>query len=140
MPDGLIGRYTSRLKTVKARETTRFADHDPARSVRPRPRLQRPGVLILRQGTESDRAFEVHKDRMTIGRSRESDIVLEDEAVSRIHAVVTRDEAGTYCIHDQNSANGTYVNSQRVGEYVLEDGDVIQVGLIVLEFRQSKPQ
>ena len=96
-------------------------------------------MLILRRGAESDRAFEVHKDRMTIGRSRESDIALEDDAVSRKHAIVTRDEDGTYRICDQNSANGTYVNSQRITEYVLEDGDEIQVGLIVLEFCQSEP-
>jgi pSer/pThr/pTyr-binding forkhead associated (FHA) protein len=96
-------------------------------------------MLIVRQGKESDQAFEVRKDRMTIGRSSESDIALEDEAVSRVHAVVLRDEDGTYRICDRNSANGTYVNSQRISEYVLEDGDEIQVGLMVLEFRQSEP-
>lgn len=139
MPDGLLNRYTGRLKTANGRETTRFASHDRTRSARPRPRPQRLGMLILRQGNESDRAFEVREDRMTIGRSRESDIVLDDEAVSRAHAIVTRDEAGTYRIHDQNSSNGTYVNNQRISEYVLEDGDEIQVGLMVLEFRQSEP-
>jgi pSer/pThr/pTyr-binding forkhead associated (FHA) protein len=140
MPDGLLSRYTSKLKTANGRETTRFAEHDRTRSARPRPRPQRIGMLILRQGKESDRTFEVRQDWMTIGRSRESDIALEDEAVSRVHAVVTRDEVGTYRILDQNSANGTYVNSQRIGEYVLEDGDEIQVGLMVFEFRQSEPQ
>lgn len=140
MPDGLLSRYTSKLKTANGRETTRFADHDRTGNARPRPRPQRLGMLILRQGKEPDQAFEVRKDRMTIGRSRESDIALEDEAVSRVHAVVTCDEAGTYRIRDQNSANGTYVNSQRINEFVLEDGDEIQVGLMVLEFRQSEPQ
>ena len=96
-------------------------------------------MLIVREGKESDRAFEVHKDRMSIGRSRESDIALDDDAVSRVHAMLTRDEAGAYRIRDQNSANGTFVNSQRISEYVLEDGDEIRVGLMVLEFRQSKP-
>jgi pSer/pThr/pTyr-binding forkhead associated (FHA) protein len=140
MPDGLLSRYTGRLKAANARETTRFADRDRALRVRPRPRPQRLGMLILRQGAESDRTFEVRTDRMTIGRSRESDITLEDEAVSRVHAIVTRDEDGTYRIRDQNSSNGTYVNSQRISEYALEDGDEIQVGLMVLEFRLSEPQ
>jgi pSer/pThr/pTyr-binding forkhead associated (FHA) protein len=140
MPDGLLSRYTSQHKASKAQETTRFADHDRTRSARPRRRPERFGLLILRQGGESYRAFEVRKDRMTIGRSRESDIALEDEAISRVHAVVTRDEAGTYRIHDQNSANGTYVNSERISEFVLEDGDEIQLGLMVLEFRQSEPE
>jgi hypothetical protein len=139
--DGLLGRYTSRHKAADGRETTRLADHDRTRSsARPRPRPQRPGMLLLRQGGESGRAFEVHQGHITIGRSRESDIVLEDEAVSRVHAVVTCDEDGRYRIHDQNSANGTYVNGERITEYVIEDGDEIQVGLMVLEFRQSEPE
>jgi pSer/pThr/pTyr-binding forkhead associated (FHA) protein len=97
-------------------------------------------MLILRHGEESDRIFEVRKDRMTVGRSRESDIALDDEAVSRVHAIVTRDEDGMYWICDQSSANGTYVNSERIIEYELEDGDEIQVGLMVLEFRLFEPR
>jgi pSer/pThr/pTyr-binding forkhead associated (FHA) protein len=137
MPDGLLSRYTSQLRTVNGAETTPVANDNPTRSARSHPRPQRLGILIVRQGAESDRAFEVRKDRMTIGRSSECDIALGDEAISRVHAIVSRDEAGTYRIRDQNSANGTYVNSQRIGEYVLEDGDEIQVGLMVLKFRQS---
>ena len=141
MQDGLLSRYTSKLKAANGRERTHFADHDRTPSARRRPRPQRLGQLILRQSKESDdRVFEVRQDRMTIGRSRESDIALDDECVSRTHAIITCDEAGIYSIRDQNSANGTYVNRQRVSEYVLEDGDEIQVGLIVLEFRHSEPQ
>jgi pSer/pThr/pTyr-binding forkhead associated (FHA) protein len=139
-PDGLLSRYTSKLETANVRDTTRVADYDRTRGAPPRPRPQRRGTLIVRQGDESDRAFEVRKDRMTIGRSRESDIPLEDEAVSRVHAIVMRDEDGHYLIRDQNSSNGTFVNNQRIGEHVLEDGDEIQVGLMVLEFRQFEPQ
>jgi hypothetical protein len=139
--DGLLSRHTSRHKAANGRETTtRLAAHNRTLVSRPRHRPERRGILLLRQGGEPNRAFEVRLDRMTIGRSRESDIVLEDDAVSRVHAVITRDETGTYRIHDQNSANGTYVNGQRIGECVIEDGDEIQVGLMVLEFRQSEPE
>jgi pSer/pThr/pTyr-binding forkhead associated (FHA) protein len=140
MPDGLLSRYTSKLKAANGGQLTRFADDDRRQTARSHPRPQHLSMLIVREGKESDRAFEVCKDSMTIGRSRESDIALDDEAVSRLHAIVTRDEAGTYRICDQNSANGTYVNNQRIGECVLEDGDEIEVGLMVLEFRQSEPQ
>jgi pSer/pThr/pTyr-binding forkhead associated (FHA) protein len=91
----------------------------------------------MRQGEEAERVFEVRDDGLTIGRSPESDILLDDPAVSRVHAIVTRDEAGTYRILDQDSANGTYVNDRRISEQMLEDGDEIQVGLTVLAFRQS---
>ena len=137
MPDGLLSRYTRQLKAANVGETTRFPDDDRTRRARPRPHSRSLGVLILHQGEESECAFEVRTDTMTIGRSRKSDIALEDPAVSRVHAVVTCDEDGTYCICDQDSINGTYVNSERIIEQVLEDGDEIQVGMTVLAFRQS---
>ena len=140
MPDGLLSRYTRQLKAANVGEQKSRSEDDDrtrrARSARPRPGPHRLGVLLLRQGKESDRAFELRTDRVTIGRSRESDIFLDDPAVSRVHAIVTRDAAGAYCICDQDSANGTYVNSQPISEQVLEDGDEIQVGLLVLAFRQ----
>src|SRR5215469_9865155 len=89
MPDGLLSRYTSKLKAANGKDTTRFPDHDRTRSARPRSRPQRLGMLIVRQGDEFEQVFEVLKDPTTIGRSRESDIALEDEAVSRVHAIVT---------------------------------------------------
>lgn len=95
---------------------------------------QRPGMIVVRQGKEPGRTFEVRKDRLTIGRSRESDIFLEDLAVSRLHTTVARDEQGRYILRDEGSANGTYVNGQKVGEHVLDEGDEIQVGQTVLAF------
>lgn len=106
---------------------------DKTRVVRPN-NPQRPGMIVVRQGKEPGRIYEVRKERLTIGRSRESDIFLEDLAVSRLHTTVGRDESGRYIIRDENSANGTYVNGQRVTEHVLEEGDEIQVGQTVLAF------
>jgi pSer/pThr/pTyr-binding forkhead associated (FHA) protein len=97
---------------------------------------QRPGVIIVRQGKEPGRVFEIRNDRLTIGRSRDSDIFLEDLAVSRLHATVTRDASGQYKVRDENSANGTTVNGQRIGERVLEEGDEIALGQTVLTFQR----
>lgn len=95
----------------------------------------RGAVLTVRQGKDAGRTYEVRKDRMTIGRNRESDIFLEDLAVSRTHTSVGRDDRGRYIVRDENSANGTFVNNQRInGEQVLEDGDEIQIGQTVLAF------
>jgi pSer/pThr/pTyr-binding forkhead associated (FHA) protein len=105
-----------------------------------RPRAGRPAaagrtaLLVVRQGKEPGRTYEVRKDRMTIGRSRESDIFLEDLAVSRLHTTIGRDDQGRYIVRDENSANGTFVNGQRVTEQVLEEGDELQVGQTVLAF------
>jgi FHA domain len=142
--DGLLSRYTRQLKAANVGKTTptpvgKDDETRRARSARPRLRSRPPdrGVLIVQEGTQDERVFEVGRDRTTIGRSRQCDIALDDHAVSRTHAIVTCDEAGTYRLCDQGSINGTYVNEQRISEHALEDGDIIQVGLSVLAFRQA---
>ena len=99
-----------------------------------RPVNTRPGVVVVKQGKEPGRVFEIRNDRLTIGRSRDSDIFLEDLAVSRLHATVFRDENGEYRVRDENSANGTTVNGQRITEHLLQEGDEIVLGQTVLAF------
>ena len=110
-----------------------LGDNDRTRVVRPSggPRV---GMIVVRQGKEPGRIFEVRKDRLTIGRSRESDIFLEDLAVSRLHTTVARGENGEYILRDESSANGTYVNGKKISEHILDEGDEIQVGQTVLRF------
>jgi hypothetical protein len=90
--------------------------------------------VVVRQGKEPGRSYDMRKDHLTIGRSRESDIFLEDLAVSRLHATIYRDEMGGYLLRDENSANGTTVNGQRVTEVALQEGDEIQLGQTILAF------
>jgi ABC transport system ATP-binding/permease protein len=71
--------------------------------------------------------------RLFIGRSRHSDVVLSDPTVSRVHAVVWREE-GMWTITDLESANGVLVNGRRVKSAVLHDGDVISLGRVRLRF------
>jgi hypothetical protein len=111
-----------------------YGEGDKTRIVRPGNGQQRVGMIVIRQGKEPGRVFELRKDRLTIGRSRESDIFLEDLAVSRLHTTVNSDGNGHFIIRDEGSANGTYVNQQRITEQALEEGDEIQVGQTVLAF------
>ena len=93
--------------------------------------------LFERKSDGSGREFDLRKERLTIGRHRESDVFLEDLAVSRLHTTISNDGRGHYILRDENSANGTYVNGQRVSsDYVLQDGDEVQVGQTVLVFQQ----
>src|SRR3989440_5757024 len=82
------------------------------------------------------RSIEVLPD-MTIGRSRECDIFLEDLAVSRLHATIKELPGGGYEIEDHRSATGTYVNGLRIARYRLLEGDVVQIGSNTLTFRRS---
>lgn len=81
------------------------------------------------------RSFELLNE-MTVGRSRDCDIFLEDLAVSRLHATIREMNDGSYEIEDHRSAAGTYVNGMRITRYRLIDGDVVQIGLNRLTFRR----
>jgi pSer/pThr/pTyr-binding forkhead associated (FHA) protein len=75
---------------------------------------------------------------MTIGRSRECNIFLEDLAVSRHHATIEESPSGGFEIVDNKSATGTLVNGRPVIRHKLQEGDIIQVGNTRLTFTLSR--
>ncbi len=83
------------------------------------------------------RSFEIQPE-MTIGRSRECDIFLEDLAVSRLHATIHQLPDGGYELEDHRSATGTLVNGQAVTRSRLNEGDVVQIGSNGLIFRMTR--
>ncbi len=70
----------------------------------------------------------------TIGRAEENDIHIPDAAVSRKHAEIVWKKMG-FMIRDLGSTNGTFVNSIRITEKSLSDGDKIRAGNSNLLFR-----
>jgi pSer/pThr/pTyr-binding forkhead associated (FHA) protein len=95
------------------------------------------GIIRVEEGKEPGRVYEARKESLSIGRSRESDIFLEDLAVSRLHATILNMGGGNYVLKDEGSANGTKVNGQQVAKYQtypLQEGDRIQLGQTVLVF------
>jgi pSer/pThr/pTyr-binding forkhead associated (FHA) protein len=89
--------------------------------------------LMTMRGTL--RSYEVLSE-MTIGRSRECDIFLEDLAVSRLHATIHQLPDGGFEIEDHRSASGTFVNGLRITRYRLLEGDVVQIGSNRLTFQR----
>ena len=89
--------------------------------------------LMTMRGTL--RSYEVLSE-MTIGRSRECDIFLEDLAVSRLHATIHQLPDGGFEIEDHRSATGTFVNALRITRYRLLEGDIVQIGSNRLTFRR----
>lgn len=68
--------------------------------------------------------------KITIGRDKKNDIVLENPIISRFHAEIQKIK-NDYFIHDLNSSNGTFVNNERIpkDKYVkLKQDDSILVG------------
>ena len=91
-------------------------------------------LLIDRQ---SGRTYTAIAPKVIIGRERTSHgIVLRDPNVSRRHAELAY--TGTaWRITDLNSTNGTLVNDVDVDQCFLRDGDLVTLGLVNLEFRES---
>jgi pSer/pThr/pTyr-binding forkhead associated (FHA) protein len=92
------------------------------------------GALVVRSGGgRVGQSFPMQGEKMTIGRSPETDVFLDDVTVSRDHATLVRRGGGWY-LDDSGSLNGTYVNRQRVDSHRLADGDELQIGKFKLTF------
>lgn len=73
------------------------------------------------------------KKPLLIGRRRTNDLVIENLSVSGDHAKVESSADG-YVITDLQSKNGTYVNNKPVTSCVLNNGDIIKIGMHSLVF------
>jgi sigma-B regulation protein RsbU (phosphoserine phosphatase) len=90
--------------------------------------------ISIETGDGSRERFPLAKERVTIGRSRDSDIFLPDQWLSRHHAEILKKDA-TFFLHDLGSKNGTLLNGEPVhGDRRLRHGDVITLGEHVLTF------
>ena len=77
------------------------------------------------QGDLAGRRFAIGDAPVTFGRG-ESDIVIADRSVSRLHAEI-RQEADGYVIADRGSSNGTWVNGAAITSHRLRPGDEIMI-------------
>ncbi|MDH5360496.1 MAG: FHA domain-containing protein [Gammaproteobacteria bacterium] len=93
--------------------------------------------LILTQTGKADTDLLLEKDRVTLGRREDNDIVLDDGTVSGLHAIITVDGEGNYTIADQNSTNGSTVNGEKIGTVQLNSGDIVMLGQLRLIFSHS---
>ncbi len=103
-------------------------------SVVPVPPLPPPtSRAVLMSGAHR---FEITDGVTVVGRTRDCDISLPDDAsISRRHAEI-RPDAGSFWISDLGSTNGTEVNGKRVSRLELHSGDRISVGQTTLVFEQ----
>jgi pSer/pThr/pTyr-binding forkhead associated (FHA) protein len=91
-------------------------------------------VLFVRSESQQGQEFEV-SGVVVLGRSDETDVVIDDPYASEFHLRLVSQENGMM-LHDLGSTNGTYVNGRRVSAPTeLKRGDTIQVGKTVMEIR-----
>jgi sigma-B regulation protein RsbU (phosphoserine phosphatase) len=95
-------------------------------------------TLILRPKDYEQSVVKLDKLRMTMGRSSRNDICISDPFASRLHAEI-RQEGDQVVLVDMGSANGTYLNGQRMsGSVRLQPMDVVRIGETEIEYRPDE--
>ncbi len=88
------------------------------------------------QGSLEGVSFALTGAKMVVGRVAPADIVIDDDSVSRKHAELLRSRKGAV-VKDLGSANGTFVNGERVTEAPLSPGDLLRFGVVELRYSGS---
>jgi hypothetical protein len=95
-----------------------------------RARTRQETALLLIDG----KRLVVGPTGVTMGRSRQCDVVLDDPNVSRQHAEI-RPRGGSWVLTDLGSTNGSSLNGRRIeGPEVVKPGDEIELGTSVMTF------
>ncbi|MDY6809713.1 MAG: ATP-binding cassette domain-containing protein, partial [Actinomycetota bacterium] len=85
-----------------------------------------PDGISLRY-TASDTVVDIH-GILTVGRTPDNDLVIDDPLVSRHHARIALQSDGDLLVDDLASSNGTHVDGRRITRARLPDGSVLTVG------------
>lgn len=88
-----------------------------------------PYLIVITSPSSSavGRMYRVTKDEIVLGRGIQSDILVDDDGVSRYHAKIVL-RADKRVLVDLDSTNGTFLNGAKAKESVLQEGDKIQMG------------
>ena len=81
--------------------------------------------------------YFLEKERFAIGRKPTCDIQINDQGVSKEHAIILT-VGNDQILEDMGSTNGTLVNGHAVKRQILQNGDVIEVGRYRLKFVNQK--
>jgi len=98
---------------------------------------RRPWAWLKPAGIAPRSPFPLNKDQMILGREVRCDVMIANDSISRRHAEIVRMAEG-WLVRDLGSRNGTFVNGQRIQEYVLQEGDLITIGDVNLTFEAPR--
>jgi hypothetical protein len=121
-----IGELTERFDPIEClgeRVRSQAASHDP----------QVPGAYVEVQGSERSLLIPLGEDAVHIGRGLNAELRLDENSVSRRHAILVPGKGGARILDDRSS-NGTFVNGERVQQATLRNGDVIALGRVMLRY------
>lgn len=94
-------------------------------------------VHIYPSGPEMGRRYPLAPGRTLIGRGESAGVRVQDNSVSRAHAVIESNAEGCFVL-DQKSLNGTHVNDRAVvGAHQLKDGDYVRIGNAIFRYLEG---
>ena len=91
-----------------------------------------PEIVVKYEDKVIERVV-TQKKRISIGRTSDNEIVLDNKAVSRKHAEIEFGDDSALII-DNESLNGTFVNNRKINEEILKDEDRITIGKFNLTY------
>lgn len=96
----------------------------------PKPKIP---CLVVLEGTSTGEVYKLEKLPVILGRDAKCSIVILEEGVSRQHARIEKKDK-SYVLADLGSTNGTYINGVPIQQTILNEGDKIRLGDILLKF------
>ena len=90
--------------------------------------------LVSLEGTDKGKDYRILKEKTSIGKQDDSDIVIKRDFISRNHAVLTYEDQ-KFVLTDLHSTNHTYVNEEKISRRILRDDDRIKFGETVYKFK-----
>lgn len=95
-----------------------------------------PQLIVSVEGVEI-RHVPLRKDRTTLGRLPDNDIVFDNMVVSGHHCAFDLKGLADVFVEDLGSTNGTYINGKMIKRQLLHDGDVIAIGNFRIQYQAA---
>lgn len=93
----------------------------------------RPRALMIAEGRQLGLEIPLDTD-VTIGRSADSTLILDDDYCSTNHAAVRHDSTGGFYVEDLGSTNGTHINGTRITTpTAMGLGDELRIGRTIMK-------
>ena len=98
-----------------------------------------PSLTVQSPGGEPE-YYEFDDPQITIGRSLENSIIIQDDSLSSSHAQLVRNEDGSYTLMDLGSTNGTYVDGEPISSHLLGDSASLAFGQVTAFWQATAGQ
>ena len=133
---------TPQPETPGSSEPQSSQPEDALELATPQPGIS-PRLIISLPGSTETYEFVLEREETTIGRAGSDDVLFDQDASTSRHHALLKHEDDHYVLYDQRSANGVFVNGQKLADdtgYMLADGDQISIGIYELVFRCTMPE